>query len=143
MEQINEVNSNNDQGRVYQSCKFHDTLGRDSCARVFRVGKRGMVKIMYYLDDVQIILHLYSADFVFYLFYDGHIDMQIWFLLTKILVIASKIVKIHGLKKILQNHAMVQFQPNLAQIMHRLVKKIQDFGKENFTFCKWKINILG
>ena len=77
MEQINEVNSNNDQGRVYQSCKFHDTLGRDSCARDFRVGKRGMVKIMYYFDDVQIIMHLSSASFVLYLFYDGHVDMQI------------------------------------------------------------------
>ena len=39
---------------------------------------------------------------------------------------------------------MVQFQPNLAQIMHRLVKKIQDFGKEKIShFANEKLISLG
>ena len=33
IDQINQVCSNDDQERVYQNCKFHDPLGRGSCAR--------------------------------------------------------------------------------------------------------------
>ena len=32
MDQTNSVYSNNEQGRVYQNCKFHDPRGRDSYA---------------------------------------------------------------------------------------------------------------
>ena len=35
MVQTNEVYSNDDQGRIYLSCKFHDPWGRGSCARVW------------------------------------------------------------------------------------------------------------
>ena len=32
IDQTNQVYSNDDQGRVYQNCKFHDPWGRGSCA---------------------------------------------------------------------------------------------------------------
>ena len=35
IDQTNQVCSNDDQGRVYQNCKFHDPRGRGSCARVW------------------------------------------------------------------------------------------------------------
>ena len=36
IDQTNQVYSNDDQGRVYQNCKFHDPWGRGSCARVWQ-----------------------------------------------------------------------------------------------------------
>ena len=33
--QTNQVCSNDDQGEIYQNCKFHDPLGRGSCARAW------------------------------------------------------------------------------------------------------------
>ena len=35
IDQTNYVYSIDDQGRVYQNCKFHDPRGRGSCARVW------------------------------------------------------------------------------------------------------------
>ena len=35
MIQTNLVYSNDNQGRVYQNCKFHDPRGRGSCARAW------------------------------------------------------------------------------------------------------------
>ena len=35
IDQTNQVCSNDDQGRVYQNCKFHDPRGRGSCARAW------------------------------------------------------------------------------------------------------------
>ena len=35
VDQTNLVCSNDDQGRVYQNCKFHDPWGRGSCARAW------------------------------------------------------------------------------------------------------------
>ena len=35
IDQSNQVCSNDDQGRVYQNCKFHDPRGRGSCARAW------------------------------------------------------------------------------------------------------------
>ena len=35
IDQTNQVCSNDDQGIVYQNCKFHDPWGRGSCARAW------------------------------------------------------------------------------------------------------------
>ena len=35
IDQTNRVNSNDDQGRFYQKCKFHDPRGSDFCARAW------------------------------------------------------------------------------------------------------------
>ena len=35
IDQTKQVCGNDEQGRVYQNCKFHDPLGRGSCARAW------------------------------------------------------------------------------------------------------------
>ena len=53
MIQTNSVYSNNDQGSVYQNCKFYDPRGRGSCLRCGHVNH--IVKLLYYtpVNEVQ------------------------------------------------------------------------------------------
>ena len=80
------VPSNEDQGRVYQYCQFHDSRGRGSYAKAWSM--KVMTVNVHYLPLYQhtahclqlylgILMLLSYAIVEFYSFYDGAIVMQI------------------------------------------------------------------
>ena len=83
MNQTNLSYSKDDQGKVYQTSKFHDPRGKVSCARAWSYKSDMQYHLLYryaghyFLLYYRIIMLLYSAIVNFYLFYEGAVHVQV------------------------------------------------------------------